>query len=575
MASFTKRLHEPISSQTSSFFDSGTDTSKEHGDGHERLGHDMEEQLSAKTEERRRDHESIEEDAEESQAENHAGETKEHDLELAQTRSIAETLSPWREFMFVSLITMAQFLTQAGLGQLLSILHVIGDHYGITNPGVLSWLIAGYSLTVGSFILVSGRLGDLFGYKRMLLIGFTWFGVWSLVAGLASYSNSVLFIWARVLQGIGPSICLPNGLAILGATYAPGPRKGMVFSIFGAAAPGGSIVGAAFAGLFALRSWPWAFYSLALALFATAILGTFVIPNPPRKDSGIEGMSTRQIIMAIDLPGCFTGILSLVLINFAWNQSGVVGWAEPYVYVCLILGILIIPIFFYIELRVSSSPLIPFDALSADVGFVLACIACGWGSFGIWIYYIWQFMEVLKGASPLLATAYLCPVAVSGAVAAITTGYILGKVRPAWVMTMAMTFFTIGSILIATAPVHQTYWAQLFVCSIIIPWGMDMSFPAATIILSDAVAKKHQGIAASLVNTIVNYSISLSLGFAGTVEAHVNHGGSTPAELLEGYRGAWYMGIGLAGFGLLVSITYLIRSHWHERNGTKVEKPEG
>jgi hypothetical protein len=69
-----------------------------------------------------------------------------------------------------------------------------------------------------------------------------------------------------------------------------------------------------------------------------------------------------------------------------------------------------------------------------------------------------------------------------------------------------------------------------------------MSFPAATLILSNAVSKEHQGVAASLVNTVVNYSISLGLGFAGTVEVHVNNGGRTQQDLLRGYRGAFYMG---------------------------------
>lgn len=197
--------------------------------------------------------------------------------------------------------------------------------------------------------------------------------------------------------------------------------------------------------------------------------------------------------------------------------------------------------FFYIEIKVSSSPLIPFEALSVDVAFVLGCVACGWGCFGIWVYYIWTFAEVLKGASPLLTSAWISPVAVSGAIASLATGFLLGKVRPAVVMIIALTCFTIGTVLIATAPVDQIYWAQFFVCTVVIPWGMDMSFPAATLILSNAVAKEHQGIAASLVNTVVNYSISLALGFAGTVEANVNNGGITAEDKLKGYRGAWYL----------------------------------
>ena len=179
-----------------------------------------------------------------------------HDLEkldtLRSTKSIAETLSLPHEILFVAIVCLAQLTTQVSLGSTLNIIHVIGDSFNLTNPGDLSWLIAGYSLTVGSFILISGRFGDMFGYKRMLIIGFAWFSVWSMIAGLAVYSNHVLFIFARVFSGIGPAITLPNGVALLGATYAPGRRKAMVFALFGATAPGGAIVGAAFAGLFAL-----------------------------------------------------------------------------------------------------------------------------------------------------------------------------------------------------------------------------------------------------------------------------------------------------------------------------------
>ena len=98
-----------------------------------------------------------------------------------------------------------------------------------------------------------------------------------------------------------------------------------------------------------------------------------------------------------------------------------------------------------------------------------------------------------------------------------------------------------------------------------------MSFPAATIILSNSVSKRHQGIAASLINTVVNYSISLGLGFAGTVEVHVDRGGKTPEDVLRGYRGAWYLGIGLAGAGMVVSIIFWIRGSWKDRKAAQAK----
>jgi MFS family permease len=391
-----------------------------------------------------------------------------------------------------------------------------------------------------------------------------------MIAGLAVYSNSVLFIFARVFQGIGPAIVLPNGLAIFGATYAPGRRKAMVFAIFGACAPNGSIAGAAMAGVLALAWWPWAFWAEAIALAVIAVLAWYIIPNPPQKRVTVT-LPWREKVKEMDLLGATTGIAALVMINFAWNQAPIVGWQQAYVYVLLIIGLLFVPLFFYIELRVSKYPLIPFDALTADVSFVLAAVGCGWACFGIWFYYTWSFFLNLRHASPLLASAYISPVCPSGAIAAICTGWMLGHFRPGVVMTLSLAAFMTGTILIMTAPVDQIYWAQSFVATLVTPWGMDMSFPAATLILSNAVKKEHQGIAASLVNTVVNYSISIGLGFAGTVEVQVNNGGHTPSDVLKGYRGALYMAVGLAGLGLGISTMFLARSHWHDYRRWKQE----
>ncbi|KAI9705152.1 MAG: hypothetical protein M1820_005299 [Bogoriella megaspora] len=470
----------------------------------------------------------------------------------------ARKLSPVREVVFVAVICLAQFLTQAGLGSVLAILPILGASLGITNRGSQAWLIAGYSLTVGTFILISGRLGDLYGHRRVLLAGYAWFGAWSVVAGFAVYSSSgsVLFVFARVLSGIGPSLMLPNALAILGVAYPPSPSKDLVFSLFGAVAPGGCVVGAALAGVFALAWWPWFFWAMGIALLVTALLGYFVILEDPRvlKKSSF---SVLEFVEAVDARGGVVGVTALMLVNFAWNQAGVVGWSKPYVYILLIVGALLIPVFFWIEFRVARSPLLPFDVVNRKVGAVL-------------------FFEHTRGASPLLATAWLSPVAITGALASLTTAYLLGRAQPATIMIIAMTAFAAGSIIIATAPADQTYWGQSFVVSLVITFGMgeyglqtyssscsltrrpDMSFPAASLIISNAVPREKQGVGMSLVNTVVNYSISIALGIAGTVEMQVTKADASPGTALKGYRSAWYFGIGLAGLGLCFSVVNLV-----------------
>lgn len=494
---------------------------------------------------------------------------QQHDTEKAPTRPIdqstqqAETLGeepasaspakppmgPWHEILFVVITCSSNIFTQASLGMTIAPLKIIGSGLSVSDPGGLSWFVAAYALTVGTFILIAGRLGDMFGHKSLFVAGFFWYGLWSVVAGLSNYAHSgIFFDVCRALQGVGPAMMVPNSLAILGRTYPPGRRKEMVFSIYGATAPNGFIVGAVFGSLLAKRvSWPWEFYVMGIACFVFGSMSIFVIPSAPKED-GVE----RNL--SFDYLGAVTGVAGLVLFNVAWNQAPSVGWDDPSVIVLLILGTFCIVGFLFIE-KNTARALIPQGAISGKVGFVLGCIALGWSSFGIWVYYFFQFIENLRNVTPLEGAAQTIPAGISGCAAALTTGYILSRLRTSYVMAISMLGFCIGNILIATAPIDQTYWANFFVATVITPWGMDMSFPAATIILSDLVPREHQGIAASLVVTIVNYSISIGLGIAGTVESHVNDGGQ---DLLKGYRGAAYAGIGLSGSAILLSLLFVV-----------------
>ena len=130
-------------------------------------------------------------------------------------------------------------------------------------------------------------------------------------------------------------------------------------------------------------------------------------------------------------------------------------------------------------------------------------------------------------------------------------------------MLLSMIFFCAGNVLLAAMPAGQTYWAQMFVALVVMPWGMDMSFPSATIIMSNTMPREHQGMAASLVTTVVNYSISLGLGFAGTVQSRID---PNSENILAGYRAAWYLGIGLAGLGIIVALAFVASSLVEQSN---------
>lgn len=482
--------------------------------------------------------------------------------ELEKTTSkIERPQSTVHEVAFIAILCSAQLLTQAGLAQAIAPLSIIGDSFGTRNPGQLSWFAAAYSLTVGTFILIAGRLGDVYGHKLFFVLGYAWFGLWSLLAGFSVYSDVIFYDFCRAMQGIGPAFLLPNAIAILGRTYEPGRRKEFVFSLLGATAPTGFVVGAVFTSLLAQTAWwPWAYWIGAITCALLSVAAIFVLPSTPveKWDPSIS------VWKKIDALGCLTGIAGLVLINVAWNQGPVAGWTTPYVYILLIVGFIIISLYAYVENK-AEYPLLPIKQLNSQAAFVLGCIATGWGTFSIWTFYFWQFNENLRGASPLLSSAYFIPCCFAGLAASMATAYLLSRISPAWLMLISLVAFTVGTILIGTCPVDQTYWAQTFVSTIVMPWGMDMSFPAATILLSNALPRKHQGAAASLVNTVVNYSISIALGMAGTIEGHVNHGGNTPEDLLLGYRGAWYFGMGLGGLGIFVALSFVLHTKVKER----------
>ncbi|KAJ2969322.1 hypothetical protein NQ176_g8725 [Zarea fungicola] len=137
-----------------------------------------------------------------------------------------QTQHPYGEAFFVTVVCCAQLFTQAGLALSIAPQKMIATSFHIADqPGTISWFSASYSLTVGTFILIAGRLGDVFGHKRFFVGGFAWFGLWSAIAGFAVYSGPILFAFCRAMQGIGPALLLPNAVAILGRAYEPGSGR--------------------------------------------------------------------------------------------------------------------------------------------------------------------------------------------------------------------------------------------------------------------------------------------------------------------------------------------------------------
>jgi MFS family permease len=227
-------------------------------------------------------------------------------------------MSKTREIGFIFIISMLQILPMVQMSAVLPTSQIIAQSFNITDKGLLPWTLAAYGLTFGTFILVSGRFGDMFGHKNMVIIGFAWMALWSIIAGLSVYSSYILFLFARAFQGMGSALMQPNGLALLGKTYASGSKKkNMIFALFGAMAPTGAYLGVTFGALFAqLVWWPWMFFVASMVCVFLAFLASVILPKPP---SSPTRTSVREKLQDMDWLGAFSGITALVCVNIAWN----------------------------------------------------------------------------------------------------------------------------------------------------------------------------------------------------------------------------------------------------------------
>lgn len=249
-------------------------------------------------------------------------------------------------------------------------------------PALSIWPSTALSLVVTSTLLIFGRLTDMYGGFILYVGGMTWLMISSIIAGF-SQSWIMLFI-LRALQGLALASYLPSSIMILGKIYRPGPRKNLVFSIYGACAALGFFVGIFFSGLSgSFLSWRWYFFIGAILSAITAVSSYFSIPS-----DFAETKATSKARM--DWLGCALLIPGTVLFVFAIADSAHAPreWRTPYIYVCFIVGVLFLAAFTYVEGWVVSNPLLPLDLFSVKyMKPLVICLLCLYGSLGIFLLY--------------------------------------------------------------------------------------------------------------------------------------------------------------------------------------------
>ncbi|OCF37435.1 hypothetical protein I316_00556 [Kwoniella heveanensis BCC8398] len=498
--------------------------------------------------------------------------------EQPKSRHFLEDKSSFFKIMFVTTTCATQLITQAQVGLVMIPLNNIGPWLGTDDAGEMSWMAASYGLTVGIFVVVSGRAGDVFGPKLAWTIGC----IVVIAANIASgfCKTPIPFDICRAIAGIGSALSLPNALAILGRTYPPGHTRNVVFAILGALAPCGFVLGGSVAAIFVvLVSVEWVWWFVAIFAFAFLLLGLWVLPSdritsPPNQPP----ISVR--LKQFDYVGTLLLISAMGIFNFVWNQAPLVGWQTVYVYVLLIVSIACFAAFFLWERRVGKTALIPVEVLSKHSLLVYLTLWLGWMSFGTFLLYNILFIHNVRGHhSALTIAAQLIPLLPGGVTAALLVPTLIHRFPGHIIFLMAMVSFLIGPLFSALNKPDQTYWGLTFFGLLLSVFGPDLSFSTGQLIVSNSVAHEYQGIAAGVVSMITNYSLSIGLGFAGTAERYVSmpYPGASQAHILRGYRAAFWTATGLAALAIVVVALFVRmprQTHGHEGKKIKEERAE-
>lgn len=229
-----------------------------------------------------------------------------------------------------------------------------------------------------------------------------------------------------------------------------------------------------------------------------------------------------------------------------------VGWDQPYVYSILLVSLLHLVAFFFLEVKVVDQPIMPMGIWSSpSFSMMILSAFISFMSFGMLLWYVTVWNLEVRGYSLLLNAAAFVPLTIGGAGAAILSAHIVRYIAAQYIFAIGSLATLVSLILVATMPEQQSYWAQVFPALLLASLGPDFLFTASQLIASGTVKRSQQGVAGSLIGTVLAYGLATGLGFAGTVEYYTNNQGK---DLVKGYRNGLYLGIGMAGAAIILPL---------------------
>jgi EmrB/QacA subfamily drug resistance transporter len=364
------------------------------------------------------------------------------------------------------------------------------------------WVVTAYSLAFGGLLLLGGRLSDLVGRRRMLIIGLVGFAAASALGG-ASTGFTMLVI-GRGLQGAFGALLAPAALSTLTVTFADPVERGKAFGVYGAIAGGGGAVGLLLGGfLTEYLSWRWCLY-VNVILGAVAVVGAARLLPAYARDPDVR----------IDWPGTILVVAGLVSLVYGLSEADTKGWGAPTTVALLVAGVVLLAAFVLVERRVQH-PLLPLRIVLNRFrgGAYLAIGLSAIGVFGVFLF-LTYYLQLTLAYSPVRSGLAFLPM-IAAIVAASTTssGVLMPRVGPRPLVPVGLLLAAGGlSVLAAQLGLRTSYLDWILPALLLVGAGLGLVFGCALNTATYGTGARDAGVASALVNT--NQQVGGSIGTA-------------------------------------------------------------
>ena len=455
----------------------------------------------------------------------------------------------WTKATWVLLVVLcgALFLDGLDLSMVGVALPSIGSDLHL-SASALQWIVSGYVLGYGSFLLLGGRASDLLGRRRVFLTAVGVFGVASVVS--AALSNDFALIALRFVKGASAGFTVPAGLSIITTTFAEGPARNRALSIYTVCGASGFSLGLVFGGLLTELGWRATFLVPGPVAIALVIAGIKVIPTSVRE---------RVALAHFDLAGALTSTASLLVLVYAVVEAPQRGWGDPVTITLLGVSALLMATFIAIELR-HQRPLVRLGILrSGSLVHANLSAAAMFGGYVSFQFVVTLYVQNSLGWSPLgMAMAFL-PAGLIVAVSATRMGIVLERVRTTVLIGVGLAALLAGYGLFLRVGTTDNYANFLLPAMLLLGIGFALCFPAVNAQATSGVADHEQGLASGLLNTSMQIggAVVLAVVTAILTSAGASHGAVQSGDLLPGMRTALGVVVGVSIAGLLYTAARL------------------